>query len=51
MSLKFNDQTITVPLAQPIDKDASESKPFAQKLELKLKKRTENVNWAGLEQG
>ena len=51
VSLKFNDQTIVVPLSQPIDKDASESKPFAQKLELKLKKKTENVNWVGLEPG
>lgn len=46
-----NGQNINIQLAGEIDTENCETKPQANKLELKLKKVVENINWMSLEPG
>lgn len=45
------DQTINVQLSNEIDVENSVSNPFEKKLELKLKKSQDGMNWTSLEPG
>ena len=51
VSLTFDGKSIIVPLGNPINTDQCQSTPTATKIELKLKKEVESVNWMGLEPG
>jgi len=46
-----NGQNINIELAGEIDTENCATNPSANKIELKLKKVVENINWMSLEQG
>ena len=51
VTISFDDKSIVLPLANPINTEESISNPYPTKLELKLKKEVEGANWMGLEPG
>ena len=51
VTISFDDKSIVLPLANPINTEESVSNPYPTKLELKLKKEVEGSNWMGLEPG
>lgn len=51
VTLTYKDQTIKIELTNKIVPDGSSKSVSAKKIELKLKKAIENVNWMGVEKG
>lgn len=51
VTLTYKDQTIKIDLTNQIVPEASSKAVSAKKIELKLKKAVENVNWMGVEKG
>lgn len=51
VTLTYKDQTIKIELTNAIVAEASSKAASAKKIELKLKKAIENVNWMGVEKG
>ena len=51
VTLTYKDQTIKIELTNKIVPDGSSKQVSAKKIELKLKKAIENVNWMGVEKG
>lgn len=51
VTLTYKDQTIKIDLTNQIVPEGSSKSVSAKKIELKLKKAIENVNWMGVEKG
>lgn len=51
LTLTYQDQTISLNLTNEIVPEESSKTTTAKKIEIKLKKRLENMNWMGVEKG
>ena len=51
LKIAVGETNIQVSLSQPIVVEQSQSYPYPTRLEFRLQKKTQNVNWIGLERG